>query len=359
MTSSQVKLWVCLPILVIGLVACHSRADKKPIVYRVKTDTVQVVKRPQVLHYPGRVKAVRDIRIAFRVPGVVERMYVREGDVVRQGQRLALLEPADYEVQLQAVRAEYAKVEGEARRVMELYRDSVTTPMDNDRARFGLQQMQAKLRHAEDQLAYTVLTAPFDGRVQSVICHPHEAVSAGMPVLTLVGDDLPEVEVSLSVADYVRRDRFDSCSCTFDVYPDVSYPLQVVGISPKANANQLYTLRLGLADTALAPPAPGMTAWVSIALLPEVAGELLRVPASALFMHGGKNYVYVLDGDTDIIGMREVEVSSLEGDGYGIIRSTVLQPGDRVVVSGVHALHDGDHVEPLPVISATNVGGML
>ena len=49
-----------------------------------------------------------------------------------------------------------------------------------------------------------------------------------MPVISMVSAGIPEVEINLPAADYIRRDRFDGYHCTFDLYPGENYPLKLL-----------------------------------------------------------------------------------------------------------------------------------
>lgn len=146
-------------ILVVLLASCSQRTqitDSKPT---VKIDTVLSAGGQTALQFPGRVKAAQDISLSFRVSGTILRMYVNDGTYVRKGQLLAELDPADYQIQLDAAEAEYQSVKAEAERVMALYKENVTTPDANDKAMYGLKQITAKYNHAKDQLEYTRLYA--------------------------------------------------------------------------------------------------------------------------------------------------------------------------------------------------------
>ena len=115
-------------ILVVLLASCSQRTqitDSKPT---VKIDTVFSADGQTALQFPGRVKAAQDISLSFRVSGTILRMHVNDGTYVRKGQLLAELDPADYQIQLDAAEAEYQSVKAEAERVMALYKENVTTP---------------------------------------------------------------------------------------------------------------------------------------------------------------------------------------------------------------------------------------
>lgn len=349
-------VWLLTALLT--LASCGRKAEKQPQVTRVNIDTVTLTAPLIQLQYPGKVKAAQDISMAFRVSGTIARFAVDEGAPVRQGQLLAELDPTDYQVQLDATEAEYLQVKAEAERVMALYADSATTASNYDKALYGLKQITAKYEHHRDQLEYTRLYAPFNGFVQKRLFKAHETVGAGMPVLSLVSGGAPEVEINLPAAEYINRANFSSYHCTFQLYPGTVYPLRLISISPKANANQLYTMRL-LIDTEGRPsPSPGMNTMVSI-LSGNDGAQAVSVPSTALFQADGHSCLYRYTPADGQIHRLEVEPVRPLSNGRILIHSTALQAGDIVVTSGVHHLTDEQQVVPLPSPSATNVGGLL
>ena len=283
----------------------------------VKIDTAVSASSQTALQFPGKVKAAQDISLAFRVSGTIRKIYVEDGARVREGQLLAELDPADYRVQLDATEAEYKQIKAEAERVMALYKENGTTPNANDKAVYGLKQITAKYQHHKDQLEYTRLYAPFSGFIQKKLFDAHETVGAGMPVISMVSAGIPEVEINLPAADYIRRDRFDGYHCTFDLYPGENYPLKLISVTPKANANQLYTMRLQMVPGKLPLPSPGMNTMVTI-YCNEIDSQPVFVPSGALLQKDGKTYVFVYDPSAGKVHSREVTVLRLLSDGRPI-----------------------------------------
>lgn len=345
-------LWTVL------LTACSHKQSTEPNVQTVKVDTVVSANELTTLQYPGKVKANEDINIAFRVSGTIHRYYAEEGARIRKGQLLAELDPTDYQVQLDATEAEYKQVKAEAERVMALYREGGTTANANDKAVYGLKQITAKYSHHKDQLAYTRLYAPFDGYVQKQLFNTHETVGAGMPVLSIIGSGEPNVEINLPAAEYIRRGQFRSYHCTFDIYPGKTYPLTLVSVTPKANANQLYTMRLKLSGGQNPQPSPGMNTMVTI-LCDTTQTHPMSIPAGAILKKGGNTSVFVYDASSRKVCSHPVDLLRLQTDGSAIVTSTHIKPGDIIVSSGVHHVKNGECVQPLPPASKTNVGGML
>ena len=347
-------------VILIGsfITSCGEQTKDTDRVKTVKIDTVRTECAQTILQYPGKIKAAEDVNLAFRVSGTIRKIHVKDGQPVKAGQLLAELDPTDYQIQLNATEAQYKQIKSEAERVIALYNDGGTTPVAYDKAVYGLEQISALYKHHQDELAYTKLYAPFSGFVQKHLFESHETVGAGMPVLQMVGKGSPEVEINIPAAEYINRERFGNYQCTFDIYPGKTYTLKQIGITHKANSNQLYTMRLQLETEGLPMPSAGMNTMVSIRLNDEASNELI-IPTNALLQENGRSCIFVYHPETGIVQSKEVSILRLTSDGRSIITSSSLKPGDIIVTAGIHSIRDGEQVKPLAPASATNVGGLL
>ena len=159
-----------------------------------------------------------------------------------------------------------------------------------------------------------------------------------MPVLTVVSAEAPEIEINIPGSEYVRRSEFDGFEAAFDFWP-------------KANANQLYTLRLGVPADLRPLPSPGMNTMVTIVCRPSGAAQV-AVPAVALFDDGDRTCVWICREDSTVVS-REVRVERLQTGGEAVVGAG-LAAGERIVTSGVHRLREGEKVAPLPGVTKTN-----
>ena len=306
----------------------------------VRIDTVGVYGTPRSVQFPGCVRAAQEVNAAFKVGGTLRTIF----------------DARDYRLQAEAAEAEYKRVKAEAERVMALYADGAATPDAYDKARYGLQQITAKYENSRNQLADTEIRMPFDGYVQKRLFDPSTVVGAGMPVLTVVSAEAPEIEINIPGSEYVRRSEFDGFEAAFDFWPGRRIPLRLRSISPKANANQLYTLRLGVPADLRPLPSPGMNTMVTIVCRPSGAAQV-AVPAVALFDDGDRTCVWICREDSTVVS-REVRVERLQTGGEAVVGAG-LAAGERIVTSGVHRLREGEKVAPLPGVTKTNVGGLL
>lgn len=338
------------------MTACNKKKETTRPATTVRVEMAQLTDNEGVLQYPGRVVNSNEANLSFRVAGQLKHVYVGEGDKVRAGQLIAELDDTDYRIQLKATEAEYAQIKADAERVIALYKDGGTTASNYDKARYGLEQIEAKLQNHKNQLAYTKLYAPCSGFVQTRFFDNNETVGAGMPVVCLMGDDGLEVEISLPAAMYVKRDQLTGFECTFDILPGETVPLQLISILPNANSNRLYTVRLRMPQQT-DKVAAGMSTWVK-ARISGMGTDEVVVPATALLHDGGQTFVFLYNKEKQTVSKQNVEVVRLHTDGSAVISGGV-EAGDDVVTSGVHHISDGEKVELLAPISETNIGGLL
>lgn len=351
-------IMLTLSACMLGFSACrtpHKENKEKPLT--VKVDTVRTYGSELSVTFPGKIKAAEDVNLAFRVSGTLLRVPAEAGRRVKKGDLLAEIDPRDYRIQLAATEAEYNQVKAEAGRIIELYGKKSVPENDYDKAVYGLQQVTAKYEAHRNALQDTRLTAPFDGYVQKKLYDKDETVSAGMPVVSLISAGRFEVEIHIPASDYLRQHQFSNYTAVLEIMPGQVFPLELIDIARKANANQLYTMRFRLGEVPHVNLAAGMTAEVAIHYLPG-GNSLYRLPVSAAFENGGNTYVWIYSPDTRRVHARQVVPQELTKDG-SLILSEGAAAGEVVVSAGVHSLEEGMEVEVLPPASETNIGGVL
>ena len=337
-----------LPLLVL-FVGCAGGTSKEEHVRYVKCDTVRTVESSVAQsNFSGRVKAASEANVAFRVAGQIARMNVAQGQFVRKGTVVALLDDRDYRTQLAATEAEYSSVKAEVDRVVELYAKKSVTPNEYDKAVYGLKQITAKLEAHRNALSYTRLLAPFDGYVQKKLFDVGETVGAGMAVVSIVSTDNPEIEINMPTADFIRRGEFTEATATIDGFPDRVFGLELIGINQKANLNQLYTTNFRIKDGSQV--TPGMTAMVTIDYKTDGI-QLEQIPFNAL----SGDSVWIQNNSKAI--RKAVKVREIKNDGRVLVEG--LTEGDLVISSGINTLKEGQPVRALPAKSLTNAGGVL
>src|SRR4030095_7384434 len=116
----------------IVLAACNGKAsENKPV---VKTEAIQLKLLPvnqdttsSVITASGLLSTENEARLSFKISGIIEKIFVKEGDRVRKGQLLATLKSTEIASQVQQVELTVEKAQRDYQRANNLYKDSVVT----------------------------------------------------------------------------------------------------------------------------------------------------------------------------------------------------------------------------------------
>lgn len=304
----------------------------------------------------GVVKEAHEISLGFRTSGQLERLWVKEGDYVRKGQLLAVLDDADYRLEVKALQVQYDQMKEEVARTKKLFEGKSVSANDYEKAVAGLQQMEAQLQSLRNKLQYTQLYAPADCYVQKVNYSEAEIINAGSSVFELLDMSRLEVVVDIPSSIYDVRDSFIGF-CGYISQTDEEIPLQLLSITPKADANELYRMKLTLTGKSISHLTAGMNMDVRIRMKHHLQENSVTIPLHALLREDDNTYVWVLNTDSTL-QKRSVTLGNIDTNGNAFVRSG-LNGDEQVVRAGVQKLREGEKVKVLGEPKKTNVGGLL
>ncbi|HEX9729539.1 MAG TPA: efflux RND transporter periplasmic adaptor subunit [Gemmatimonadales bacterium] len=253
-----------------------------------------------------------EVRVGSRVSGVLERLYVTDGDQVRRGQLLAQLDSAEFAARyaqavanLENARAESTYAAGEFTRAEHSFRREVITEAEFAQARrmrdvriSMVRQAQAELASARIQLGYTNIVAPIGGVVATVSTQVGETIAASLAAptfVTIVDLDRLEVWAYVDETDIGRVAVGQATLFTVDTYPDTEFDGTVTAIRPTAEIQDNvvnYITVIEIAGGHGRTLRPEMTATVNIML--ERRENVLAVPNGAVRRDREGAYVFVL-----------------------------------------------------------------
>ena len=346
--------WLALALC--ALCACSDSGERTVFVRNVYLVRPEAAGKEEICVYPGVVEAAREVDLGFKTAGQLSRICVEEGDFVRRGQLLAELDAEDYRLGVEALQIQYDQLADEVRRTRQLYGQKSISANDYEKAEAGLRRLGVQLRAEKNRLGYTKLRAPVDGYVRAVNFSEAEMVDAGTAVFSLFDASRMEVTADIPQGDYLRRGFFTGFSCRAEGL-GADFPLALLSLTPRADGNQLYRLRLALAGEAGRRLTAGMNVEVEITVSDTAAARGFSVPLSAVFRNGGEACVWVLAADSTV-RKRPVRLGGTDGAGRALVRSG-LTGGEQLVEMGTGALQEGEKVCPVPAPGESNVGGLL
>lgn len=292
---------VAVIALVVGASIWGGGGEKATSVYLEKAAARDI---EEVVSAPGQIDPRVKVNLSSNVIGKIEKLHFKEGDPVRKGQLLVDLERATYEAQRNRMQAELANRQIEVRRAKvnlenaevsfdrarRLREQGIQAEELYDRARVELanakanleaageyvRQAEAGLRQATEDLGYTRIVSPMDGKVVQLNAQEGEVVITGTmnnlgSVIAVIAD-LSEilVEADVTEIEVVKLRVGQPAKVKVDAIDDTTYEGKVVEIGSSASlrAGSTSGVRYFKVKVQILNPderlRPGMTTQVDV-----------------------------------------------------------------------------------------------
>ena len=343
--------WLSL-LLPLSLLACTPPPDGKANEPSVRPAVIEQINLSSIgtkLRFPGRVRAEKRAELSFGVPGVLFEFAVHEGAKVRVGEGVAKLDGKIYRSRVDAAQAEFDRARADLERYERLWEnDRAVARAEVDDRRSRLEVARTNLASARQDLADTLIRAPFDGVITRRHVENFTSVQAKQTIADL--QDLRKLEVVINVPERLFRSerQQNNGQAIFEGMAGEPMPITLKSFSAEADPQtQTYEVVLSLPNDAWQKKIlPGMSATVmpfGTSLAP-VSSEIW-IPLTAIVGDvSSERFVWRVAQDGAV---SRVVVTPAEIRG-GLMRiQSGLADGDRIVTAGVHALREGMKVRPL------------
>lgn len=331
-------------IVSVLVMACDYTPDKpvRPRVVRVETaEYARYVNKD----FAGLSTADDATNLAFKIAGQVLSVPVAKGDSVARGTLLAVLDPRDVELQVEATRSAYEEARSRLERAKRLRDHDAVSQQEFESAQTLYSQARSAYNNSSDLLKDTRLRAPFSGVVERTYVDAFQRVSAGQtilrlvnPVSTTVGFTIPESSLS-----QLSR-KTTSFSVRFDNIPNVEFTAVVKDYARTSSDASGFpvSLRLLDVDRDRYHIIPGMSCTVTMRTIDEQP-ETVSLPISAIYAPmGSGDFVWVVDSE-NVVSLRKVRLGAIF-DRDRVLVDSGVSAGERVVVAGVYRLKEGEQV---------------
>ncbi|MDH7797131.1 MULTISPECIES: efflux RND transporter periplasmic adaptor subunit [unclassified Beijerinckia] len=368
---------VAVSVSALALAGCNeprqAQTAEVKTVPQVAVVTVEPSARSFVRELPGRVTPARIADVRARVAGIVVARTFTQGADVEAGQVLFRIDPAPFEVELQAANAALAKAEAarqqaeaQVGRVNTLVMTNAASKVQQETAVATWKQAEADVAarradvaRAKLNLEYTTVRAPIKGRVDAALVTEGALVGQGEATRLATIQQLDPIYAdftqSVSELQQLRRDLADgtlekasddSAKVRLEFSDGTSYQhdgkLLFSGVTVDPTTGQV-TLR-GEFPNPKRELLPGM--YVRVQIEQGVDHDSLAVPQQAVQRDDvGNSYVFVVNAEKRVRS-QPVSIGSAFEDQWLIMDG--LKPGDKVVAEGFQKFIVGDVVDASP-----------
>lgn len=323
------------------------------------------------LEATGNMVAYNQVDLVARVSGFLQEILYADGASAHRGDTLFVIEPAPYQAKLQqaqaalqSAEAQAAQTDAEYERQASLGRTDYSSRSQVDQARAARDSNRANVLNdqagvtlAATNLGYTQVTAPFAGVVTAHQVSVGSLVGANGPTTLATVVQLNPIYVSFTISEQdvlrvrasLRRAGLDEKDLNkvpveVGLMTETGYPHKGMldYASPNVDPSSGTLTVRGVLTNADYVLLPGFFVRVRVPLRAEQA-EALLVPETALGTDQSGRYLLLVDKD-NLVQQRTVTT----GERVGMLRviASGLQPGDRVVISGLQRAVPGEKVAP-------------
>ena len=330
---------VALALLIGGYWYFNQSGAKAPVRRPAIPVQVSAVTRGDmavVEHTLGTVVPNTTVQIASRVSGTIDSAPFKEGQVVKKGDLLFVIDPRPYEAAYKNAMATLASTKSKAERYQRLAQQNAISPQDVDDAQAAYLQAEAGADTAKLNLEFTHIRSPVDGKTGPMLVQPGNTVIANLTTTPLVTiDQIHPVKVSFALpqSDLPRiqaRQKSKGLTAMVNFQDQSGAPLSApVDFISNAVNNVSGTIEMrsvfNNADDVL---VPGQLVNVTVQL--NDIPNALTVPDAAVNIGPDGNFVYVVKDGKAVTK----PITVLFDDSKNTAITGDLEPGDQVVTEG-------------------------
>lgn len=369
MTKSKILLFAALAAM---LVSCGGKKSSgKPNFgdneYAVRTIGAQSAELQTT--YPATIKGMQDVEIRPKVSGFITKLCVKEGQAVKAGQLLFVIDNVTYAAAVRQAKAAVnsAKAQLNTARLTynnneKLFKNNVIGSYELQSAKnnmaaaaAALAQAEASYVSAKENLSYCYVTSPASGVIGDLPYRVGALVSASSQQPLTTVSNISTIQVYFSMTEKELLDMTKTAGglhTAIKDYPAVKlqladgtiydHPGRVATVSGVIDATTgSVSMRADFPNPQHLLKSGGSGSIV----VPHVSNSAIVIPQDAVAQVQDKHFVYIVGKDNKV-KYSAVTVDP-QDDGKNFIITSGLKVGDRIVVNGISSLTDGAEIKPI------------
>jgi len=305
-----------------------------------------VVKDTLFNHYlelQGSVETKQNIVISSEYNGLLERIYVKEGQRVNKGQLLAKIDDGGISQQLAQMETQLALAKTTFERRQRLWEQNIGSEIEYLQAKAQYEGQQNSVAQMRSQVGKTTIRAPFSGTIEDVIAEQGTVVASGQTqIMRLVSLEDMYIEAEIP-EDYLT-------SVSENTPVTINFPILNKTVDSKVRQASNYispsnrTFRIEVAvpnkDKSI---KPNLTARLKIN--DYTSEKALLIPLSVISENAdGEQYVYIAEGeDTPVAKRQIIETGRSQGQNIEVLSG--LSNGDFVIKEGARTVKEGQELQ--------------
>jgi len=336
-------VYIAVMISLVALCSCNHKQKQENVINKIQVKTDIIIEKEFVIpiRCSGILSSKSEVKLSFKTGGIINRILVDEGQIVKKGQLLAQLNLSEIEARVNQAKLAYEKSVRDLERAQNLFKDSVITKELLQNATTAKEIAESDLQVAEFNLKYSTITAPSNGKILKRMYENNEIVGPGYPVIMFGSTEQNwVVRVNVTDKDIAKLLLNDSATVMFDTYNNVRLRAFVTETGSAADPyTGTYEVELMLDKT----DRNLVSGFIAKANIYPSGTKLYRaVPINAL-VDGQEEYGFIYKIADSSFQKTKVRFEKITDD-YLLV-TIGIEPGDEVIVEGADYVTKGCEIE--------------
>lgn len=323
------------------LAACGNKGEEQKTAtpMRVQSEVVMLSTDANKKSYVGIVEEESAISVSFTGSGTITKVYVNEGQSVRQGQIIAEIDKTQAENMLSAAEAQMKQANDAYKRLKQLHDNNSLPDMEWVEVQSKVQQAEASLKMAKKSLADCSVYAPESGIIGKDVMNVGEVVLPALPVAKVLVIDNVKVRASIPEKEIAAISATTSSQITLEALPNQHFEGGKIEKCIEANnTTHTYDIKVNVKNHNQ-QLLPGMVANVEINQVKQ--NDVITVPITSVRKNSqGEHFVWLNKTGK----AHRAVITTGKASGNRIVVLSGLQSGDEVITEGYQKLSEGMEV---------------
>lgn len=281
----------------------------------------------------------RSVTILSETTGVVSKLNVEEGAMVKEGQILAEFSDNQKQVALQKAEIQVQNAKQELTRKQTSYDQKIISQSDYDKAKYDMDLAESMRKDSQVQVERLVIRAPYSGVVTERFIEKGQNIATGNQLFTLLDPEPLKARIYLPEKEVFELTKNQSVQLALNAQKSIKFEGKVDQINPAVDTKTGTIKVTVLVDKAPEAVRPG--SFVDVRLVTQKHDSALLIPKKALVEEAGERYVYLVNNN--VAARRVVEIGFTDDENAEVLSG--IKKGEKVVVAGQGSLRDGVKTE--------------
>ncbi len=308
----------------------------------VRLLTIAPQKFQHFIEINGSVQAEKDAIISPETSGQIKRIYVAEGQNVKQGELVVSLNTSIIRSNINEVKTSLEFANSSYEKQAGLWKENIGTEMQYLQAKNNKEVLEGKLKTLQAQLEMARIKAPFDGVVDQIFAKEGELATPGVQILHIV--NLKELKIYGSVSEKLLPgiQKGANVLLSFPVYPDYTKTAKIYRKSEVINEkSRTFRIEIKL-DNKENKLKPNMIS--KIRLNDFVAENAIIVPSQIIKQDYEGSFLYIVErNENKLIARKKYVKTGITYDNNTMILEG-LDENDEIIVVGYNMVSSGSHI---------------